>query len=97
MARRGILERFLAPSKERVPLAITAELERGIEIGGVGLDVVIDLRVVDDKLHGERMTFLGYRPAARYRRAWPREGPPRDPVSLDNTGGREASLSARWR
>ncbi len=46
-----VLERVLAPAQERVALAVSGELEPGVEVGGVGLGVVIDLhRVVDDEL-----------------------------------------------
>ena len=46
-----VLERVLAPAKERVALPVARELERGVEVGGVRLGVVIDLnRMVDDEL-----------------------------------------------
>ena len=46
-----VLERVLAPAQERVALAIARELEPGVEVGGVGFGVVIDLhRVIDDEL-----------------------------------------------
>jgi len=41
------------PAKERVPLAVTPEFERRVEVGGVELHVMIDLDgVVDDELDG---------------------------------------------
>ena len=47
-----VVEGLLAPAEERVALAVTPELEGGVQIGGVALDVVIDLhRVIDDELH----------------------------------------------
>ncbi len=47
-----ILKRLLAPAQERVALAVAAELERGVEIGGIALGVVIDLDgVIDHELH----------------------------------------------
>ena len=46
-----VVERFLAPAEERVSLPVARELERGVQVGGVPLGVVIDLhRVVDDEL-----------------------------------------------
>ena len=48
---REVVERLLAPAQERVALLVARELERGVQIGGVALDVVIDLdRVIDDEL-----------------------------------------------
>ena len=45
-----VLERFLAPAQERVALLVAAEFERGVEIGGIELGVVIDLHgMVDDE------------------------------------------------
>jgi len=37
-----VVERFLAPAKEGVALAIAAELEGGVQIRGVPFDIVID-------------------------------------------------------
>ena len=46
-----VLERLLPPAEERVALLVAAELERGVEVGGVDLAIVIDLhRVIDDEL-----------------------------------------------
>ena len=46
-----VVERLLAPAEERVSLLVARELERGVEVGGVPLGVVVDLhRVVDDEL-----------------------------------------------
>ena len=46
-----VVEGLLAPAQEGVALAVAAELERGVEVGGVALEVVIDLdRVIDDEL-----------------------------------------------
>ena len=55
-----VLERFLAPAKERVPLTVAAELERRVQVGGVELRVVIDLDgVIDDELDGlQRVDLL---------------------------------------
>ena len=74
-----VVERLLAPAQERVALPVAAELERGVQVGGVALDVVIDLhRVIDDELDRLQRVDLARIAAelARCRRASPRDRRP---------------------
>src|SRR5215510_8339166 len=47
-----VLKRLLSPSEERVPFLIPSELQRGVQVGGISLGVVIDLHgMIDDEFY----------------------------------------------
>jgi hypothetical protein len=47
-----VLKRFLSPTEECVTFSVPSEFERGVEVGGISLGVVIDLHgVINDEFH----------------------------------------------